>query len=535
MAVQFFEGFDFGRAGGWLGSWDGGTISTTQYGYVDGYFGGRAMAIGIASTITKPRLRLIPGDAKGHSIDVPSAGLIRRMGFAVKVDTEGSGFTTRWDGIFGFQFGPTTDGVFVQMNGSKQLRLVYAHSNNWTFGITGSGTVLASGGTLVDGWNFIEFAVDYSAKTASVSLNGSTTMSASGIPGSPVTFGGVVLGFYGGSPDYRRLAYDHFWLTDGAAPTKTADYVSAVQPEGTSKNQTLGVNADYLRGFVDVGVTRYYSTGNRLQSYSTTTYSTIKGLFATNPANAAAWGTTMLSTIVNYGFCYVEGQAGDTINLNSAGLSYLVYDDDDGHLLVKWLPPTNGSVTGSVSKSDAGLSYVELLEDTPYQQSPDTYVQYSAPTGCLAFQPPALPPPPPEPPTFNIGLAFAEEFDTDYVDWQSVTGGEEIESYFISGYKINAEGNKRTQSNYVHVNYDTDDNGSAFIQGIWNYAIAGSSGKYSGPQQIYAGDQEHFSARIRKLKIRGMGFVLQFKIFSESGKPFFINGWTVFTTAEQVP
>jgi len=38
-----------------------------------------------------------------------------------------------------------------------------------------------------------------------------------------------------------------------------------------------------------------------------------------------------------------------------------------------------------------------------------------------------------------------------------------------------------------------------------------------------------------KRRIRGQGYSLQFKFFSETGKPFTLIGWSTFDTGNNVP
>ena len=140
-------------------------------------------------------------------------------------------------------------------------------------------------------------------------------------------------------------------------------------------------------------------------------------------------------------------------------------------------------------------------------------------------------------------ITFSEAYDVDYVDWVSLldTSPQDYESYLISGYKVLAQGDKKFQSNYVTVNYgkgngELDPLQSALFQGVWGYAIVTGSHKFSTAQQVVNPNTTpaNYSYGIRKLKVRGNGKVLQFKLSSVAGKPFWINGWTVFVTANPV-
>lgn len=148
-------------------------------------------------------------------------------------------------------------------------------------------------------------------------------------------------------------------------------------------------------------------------------------------------------------------------------------------------------------------------------------------------------------------VSFAEEFDIDYVDWASTINEGTVttnlyQTYIITGYKVHGEANKKFQSNYVMIQWGKgDDNGlndeeSAWFQGVWDYALSGDTGRWSVPQQIVyfndtSSDNITYQYGQRRLKVRGNGRSLQFRIFSEPGKAFYINGWSVWVTANTMP
>lgn len=126
-------------------------------------------------------------------------------------------------------------------------------------------------------------------------------------------------------------------------------------------------------------------------------------------------------------------------------------------------------------------------------------------------------------------FTFSEMNDTDYIDWDT-DGNTAYDSYFFSGYKPVGEGNKEFQSNYVVFHLETMTNASAFVQGCWDYANASASLKWTTAQQIYNSTPSNRDYRMKKVKIRGWGKVLQYRVYSEAGKPFRINGWSVSVT-----
>lgn len=68
-----------------------------------------------------------------------------------------------------------------------------------------------------------------------------------------------------------------------------------------------------------------------------------------------------------------------------------------------------------------------------------------------------------------------------------------------------------------------------YIQGIWDYGNSPDSGKW-GSSQYVENSQVLQDVVIRRHKIRGRGFTLQFKISSVGQQPFDIIGWSIVDT-----
>lgn len=136
-------------------------------------------------------------------------------------------------------------------------------------------------------------------------------------------------------------------------------------------------------------------------------------------------------------------------------------------------------------------------------------------------------------------ITFADNTRGTYSDWTvyatSVSGRPEdavdFESYFITGYKIHAEVMKFFQPNYLMVMLEHEENSGAYLQAIFDFTNNQASGKWGSKQQLYNSSLLHRDIIYRRLKIRGKGRALQFKVTSESGKPFNIIGWSGFETA----
>lgn len=129
--------------------------------------------------------------------------------------------------------------------------------------------------------------------------------------------------------------------------------------------------------------------------------------------------------------------------------------------------------------------------------------------------------------SLNSWMAFSDERDEDYLDYKSVDGvGVDYNSYLVTGYKLHGKGQRRFQVGYIYIYSNAEDPTSYKIQGIWDYANSGNSGRWS-TVQLVTNALSRFSKIFRRHKIRGRGLVLQFKISSVTGMPFSIDGWSV--------
>lgn len=125
----------------------------------------------------------------------------------------------------------------------------------------------------------------------------------------------------------------------------------------------------------------------------------------------------------------------------------------------------------------------------------------------------------------NDRFSYAEIISDDYEDF-----GTDYESYFVTGYRIDGQGQFFGQSNYVFVYLDTETNASCFHQSVFDWTTSSNTGKWSTPQQIYNSGLLNRSINFRRLKARGKGRAHQMRFYSESGKPFTIIGWSIKAT-----
>jgi hypothetical protein len=128
-------------------------------------------------------------------------------------------------------------------------------------------------------------------------------------------------------------------------------------------------------------------------------------------------------------------------------------------------------------------------------------------------------------------FTFGEEADPSYHDWPETENVNYI-SNFVTGYKIRGEAQKKFQSNYVYIFSDADEDTKFYFQGIRNFALQGSTGKFGSKQLVY-NTPVNYDTTYKRLKVRGHGLALQFKVESLEGFPFNIIGWSEFITGNQ--
>lgn len=125
-------------------------------------------------------------------------------------------------------------------------------------------------------------------------------------------------------------------------------------------------------------------------------------------------------------------------------------------------------------------------------------------------------------------ITFADEHDTTYVDWASQTSMD-YTSTFTTGFKLHGQAQKRFQLEYLYVYSRADTPTSYYVQGCWDYATTGNSGRWS-TAQLVNNWTPNFGMLFRRHRIRGRGIVLQLQFTSLSGQPFDIMGWSAVET-----
>lgn len=137
----------------------------------------------------------------------------------------------------------------------------------------------------------------------------------------------------------------------------------------------------------------------------------------------------------------------------------------------------------------------------------------------------------------SYNFTFADRLNSDYVDWFTYDlTGVDYTSYFITGYKILGNAIRKFQTNWVRIFSRITEQVTYNFQGVWDFAnTASGTGRWSGLAQNVVHTDEDYNVASKRLKVRGHGLALQFKVSSASGEPFDIIGWGAFTTTNNLP
>lgn len=136
----------------------------------------------------------------------------------------------------------------------------------------------------------------------------------------------------------------------------------------------------------------------------------------------------------------------------------------------------------------------------------------------------------------SYNFTFADRHNTNFVDWKTYDGiGVNYDSYLVTGYKLRGQAIRKFQNNYINIYSRLDTPVQYNFQGIWDFANTGSgTGRWSSLQQVSHTDLDYDTAT-KRLKVRGHGKSLQFKVSSVQGQPFDIIGWSSQQTINATP
>ena len=125
-------------------------------------------------------------------------------------------------------------------------------------------------------------------------------------------------------------------------------------------------------------------------------------------------------------------------------------------------------------------------------------------------------------------ITFGDEHDDTFTDWVTQGTPTDYTSYFVTGYKVHGQGQRRFQVPFIDVFLrNTDVSTSYEIQSIWDFATSSNSGRWS-IRQIINNWNPNYGMSYKRHRLRGRGIVLQIKVTSVTQQPFDIMGWSAY-------
>lgn len=136
----------------------------------------------------------------------------------------------------------------------------------------------------------------------------------------------------------------------------------------------------------------------------------------------------------------------------------------------------------------------------------------------------------------NWKFTFSNRTADTYKDWFKYDSlGVNFTSYLITGFKLRGQGIRKFVNNWIDIVSRLESAVSYRFQGIWDYANTGTStGRWSANQFVTHTDL-NYNNTFRRLKVRGHGKVLQFRLSSVDDQPFDIIGWSSMQTINGAP
>lgn len=136
----------------------------------------------------------------------------------------------------------------------------------------------------------------------------------------------------------------------------------------------------------------------------------------------------------------------------------------------------------------------------------------------------------------SFEFTFADRDNEEYVDWFKYDNiGVNYSSYFISGFKLQGQGVRKFQNNWIRIYSRLEDEVQYKFQGLWDFANTGSNNGRWSVNQLVTHDDLSYTNASRRLKVRGHGEALQFRVSSVEGKYFDIIGWSSYQTGNAAP
>lgn len=532
MTILFIDSFDLHRESGSSlipGLGDDGKYWFTRNGtsYVDGYLRG-----GAARNGTGALLAFRGGGSSSANKVPPGTSEVRACFWARAASATTTGGT--WQGLFGFARGAdistNTQSIVIQYDNGGFLRftiggIIDNGSDVHHSVILAGPTTAGNPANVTTDWKFYELYVNFGTGVAQAFANGLQIFSGSF---TPILSGDIVWAF--NHPSAFLNDIDHLIITSGERPA--AGQTHAVAPTVAWDRFETGGNAGVMGNLVmndasyrkGADATNTTSAGIGLANNGWVMYF----LYPVNPTTLQPWTTTSFNTIQAWGVCTYGHTSSARSILRDMCLSVVeTTTDPSGFPIISSYQPTQiAYFSGNWTKTDDSLALFAHVDALPRGPA-DPHLFISNPDGCILFNLPGG-----VRPIVSTGITFAQEYKEDYRDWGSVYGvGYSFDSEFITGYSLFGQGDKDFQSNYVTINYESIfsgsvNNGGAFLQGVWDYAENGDTGRWSTKQQVY-NPKLGLKHQIRRLKVRGHGKAMQVRVTSEEGKNFILNGWSL--------
>lgn len=568
MAVLLFDGWDlhaaaYSTSGVTIGVWDyqgspfwsHGTLGPTPVAFVAGKNLGRALEYRNTNTIfrttaagSSPIYRISWWGRHDRNIGTPSGSLM-----LIFAEQGSDSFRT---------------GLAMIESGGNQARLKkFSGSTDFSGTFIGDSDIV----TFSSEWAHYELYLNATLNQVRVYQNGELIADADGELTSSANFTQIGIHAPGATTNNASIIqWDHLVVTNSATSLidTTGIHAVAVAYSANAKDTTSNLA---IRGRLVINGTDYFSSTHSIPTaedgYGPRSMGVYYNYFMTNPDTSAAWSGA-ITEVEAWGICRTDDTGGHAYFANAA-LTYV--EMVDGYPQVLYLSPTADIILDGTWQKTHGTDFFEHVDNFPRTNPPydysvpgidsgvsgsddgpdpfnsaewaglayddlffEDYISVTGP-GCLVFGSPDEEEPEPE--VFDgIGLTFAEEYRENYNDWETIDGvGEDFLSYFITGYRIHGDGDRPFMTNYITVNYETHESGGALIQGVWDYALNGDTNRWGSAQQIYfATNDVDYKHAFRKLKIRGQGKAMQMRVRSQTGQPFFINGWSIFVSTNEL-
>lgn len=128
-------------------------------------------------------------------------------------------------------------------------------------------------------------------------------------------------------------------------------------------------------------------------------------------------------------------------------------------------------------------------------------------------------------------LTYSEFHNDTYRDWVSFPSGGNLDAaaFLTSGYRIRGEAQRKFQNNYLTFVSKGDEDSAFTFYGRWDYSHSVLNNRWASPQRVnvWNYDYDYVSNR---LKVRGSGKALQYRIETIPDMPLNIVGWVSFDT-----